>query len=92
MVSQPQLVHGHCVLELGAGTGLAGIAAGHAASHVLLTDLSPMLPLCQVSAFISILCSLSASLVMGGLHRAFALAPANKNIHCIGCASRNASL
>lgn len=47
MLSQHQHVRKRCVVDLGAGTGLAGIAAACAASHVLLTDLPAMLPLCQ---------------------------------------------
>ena len=40
------LVEGKRVLELGSGTGLAGLAAGAAgASSLLLTDLPPVLPL-----------------------------------------------
>jgi len=39
LVSNPQLVQGRQVLELGAGTGLAGIVAHHlGASKVILTD------------------------------------------------------
>lgn len=49
MLSQPQLVRGRCVVELGAGTGLAGISAACAASNVLLTDLPAMLPICQIN-------------------------------------------
>lgn len=41
---------GKRALELGAGTGIVGIAAACCGAHVLLTDLPEALPQLQVSA------------------------------------------
>lgn len=49
MLSRQQPVCGLSAVELGTGTGLAGIAAACTASNVLLTDQLAMLPLCQAN-------------------------------------------
>jgi predicted nicotinamide N-methyase len=50
LLSRPQLVAARTIAELGAGCGLAGVAAARAgAGRVLATDLPPLLPQLQVS-------------------------------------------
>jgi predicted nicotinamide N-methyase len=51
LLGRPQLVAARTVAELGAGCGLAGIAAARAgARRVLATDLPPLLPQLQVGS------------------------------------------
>ncbi len=61
-LASERLLRGRTVVELGAGTGLAGIAAARSAAVVLLTDLPSALSLCRVSA------TLRAGATSGQLH------------------------
>ena len=51
--ASPHEWEGKCILELGAGTGLMGIAAAHclpASAHVHITDLEDAMPAIMVRA------------------------------------------
>ncbi len=67
-LASASLLQGRTVVELGTGTGIAGIAAAAAADTVVLTDLPSALPLCQVSNVCmrcgQLLCLLPASFIV----------------------------
>ncbi len=48
VLAHPELVEGKTVVELGAGCGVAGIAAARHARRVLLTDLPSLVAACRV--------------------------------------------
>lgn len=50
VLAHPELVEGKTVVELGAGCGVAGIAAARHARRVLLTDLPSLVAACRVGS------------------------------------------